>query len=257
MKRRDEDIRGWVGSLLFHVLLGLLFFLWEVKVTTGEPEYVELSFGTVSKLQTPLPPTAGVPGSEGGAVVPTRAGQRVVDLPQRKFLAAEEVLRIPESRKLEVEDRPAQTRGRLTENIRGQKDRGVGTGIGTKERFATPGIGDYAGMVADPRATGVAGNDAGSSVSMSMTWSDGGTRKKVSGELPQYPEGVNVEAQIKIETVVMPDGSVKSLKPAQKGNTKLEEAAMKAVRFWRFEPLRKSVPQREQVCTITFNFRLQ
>jgi outer membrane biosynthesis protein TonB len=68
---------------------------------------------------------------------------------------------------------------------------------------------------------------------------------------------VNVEAQIKIQTVVLPDGSVKAVQPLQKGNTKLEEVAMKELRFWRFEPLRRPQPQIEQTCIVTFLFRLK
>jgi TonB family protein len=90
-----------------------------------------------------------------------------------------------------------------------------------------------------------------------MQWSDGGTRRKISGALPEYPRGANVEARITLGAVVLPDGTIKSLKPLQKGNTRLEEAAMKEVRLWRFEPLKSSVPQREQACSIAFNFRLR
>lgn len=256
MHRRQDNIRAWVGSILLHVLLCVSLLLWEVGRTTAEPEFIELSWGAVAKVSPPVPPRAGLPGSEGAVSTPA-AGSRVVDLPERKFPPADEVIRVPDASKMEAEERPAPKRGRVPATAQGTKDRGAGAGVGSRERFASPGIGEHAGAVADPLATGPAGSDAGSSVSVSMTWSDGGTRKKVSGDLPEYPEGVRIEAQIRIEAVVLPDGSVKSLKPAQKGNTKLEEAAMKAVRLWRFEPLRRSAPQRDQLCTITFNFRLQ
>ncbi|MEX0601783.1 MAG: energy transducer TonB, partial [Bacteroidota bacterium] len=62
---------------------------------------------------------------------------------------------------------------------------------------------------------------------------------------------------IKILTVVGPDGSVKTLQPAQKANTALEDAAMKEVRYWRFEPLKTSQPQADQNCVITFLFKLK
>jgi TonB family protein len=83
------------------------------------------------------------------------------------------------------------------------------------------------------------------------------TRRKLSGELPTYPQGATVSAQVRILTIVFPDGTVRSVQPEQKANRLLEEAAMKAVRSWKFEPLGSSLPQVEQSCIITFSFRLR
>jgi len=101
------------------------------------------------------------------------------------------------------------------------------------------------------------GSGLGDSFGYSMSWLRGGTRRKLSGNLPKYPRGVNVEAQISILTVVSPDGSVKSVQPVQKANTQLENAAMKELRYWKFEPLRPSAPQVDQNCVVTFNFKLK
>lgn len=91
----------------------------------------------------------------------------------------------------------------------------------------------------------------------SMHWLHGMTRRKISGELPKYPQGAAVSAQVRILTIVLPDGTVRSVQPEQKANRLLEEAAMKAVRFWKFEPLGSSLPQVEQSCIITFSFKLK
>jgi TonB family protein len=91
----------------------------------------------------------------------------------------------------------------------------------------------------------------------SLRWLQGMTRRKVSGELPTYPPGVNVSAQVRILTMVLPDGTVRSVQPVQKANRLLEESAMKAVRFWKFEALGLSLPQVEQSCIITFYFKLK
>lgn len=104
--------------------------------------------------------------------------------------------------------------------------------------------------------SGEGGDGEGSGV-FSMQWLHGLTRRKLSGELPKYPQGANVSAQVRILTVVFPDGTVRSVQPEQKANRLLEEAAMKAVRFWKFEPLGSSIPQVEQSCVITFSFKLK
>ena len=101
------------------------------------------------------------------------------------------------------------------------------------------------------------GSGTGDSFGYSLSWLHGGMRRKLSGALPKYPLGVNVEAQIGILVVVTPDGSVKSVQPAQKANTQLENSAMKELRYWRFERLRSSAPQIDQTCVVTFNFRLK
>jgi TonB family protein len=92
---------------------------------------------------------------------------------------------------------------------------------------------------------------------MAMEWSGGGMRRKLSGALPAFPAGESNEAQIRIQAVVTPEGRVESVRPVQKGNARMESAAMKEVRAWTFEPLPPGVAQRNQTCLITFNFRLR
>ena len=104
--------------------------------------------------------------------------------------------------------------------------------------------------------SGENGGGEGSGV-FSLQWLHGMTRRKLSGELPTYPQGATVSAQVRILTIVFPDGTVRSVQPEQKANRLLEEAAMKAVRSWKFEPLVSSLPQVEQSCIITFSFRLK
>ncbi len=101
------------------------------------------------------------------------------------------------------------------------------------------------------------GGGSGDSFGYTMSWMRGGTRRRLSGNLPKYPPGVNVEAQISILAVVSPQGLIKSVQPAQKANTQLENAAMKEVRYWKFEALRSSAPQIDQTCIVTFNFKLK
>ena len=99
--------------------------------------------------------------------------------------------------------------------------------------------------------------DGGGSGAFSLQWLHGMTRRKLSGELPKYPQGATISAQVRILTIVFPDGTVRSVQPEQKANSLLEEAAMKAVRFWKFEALGSSLPQVDQSCIITFSFKLK
>ena len=104
--------------------------------------------------------------------------------------------------------------------------------------------------------SGENGDGEGNGV-FSLQWLHGMTRRKLSGELPKYPHGATISAQVRILTIVLPDGTVRSVQPEQKANRLLEEAAMKAIRYWKFEPLVSSLPQIEQSCIITFFFKLK
>jgi TonB family protein len=99
--------------------------------------------------------------------------------------------------------------------------------------------------------------ETGSTALSSWQWTNGGKRKKISGALPAYPAGVTATAQIKMEVMVAPNGHVRSVRPAQRGNTHFEEAASRELRKWRFEPLPRSFPQRDQRCLVIINFSLR
>jgi hypothetical protein len=101
------------------------------------------------------------------------------------------------------------------------------------------------------------GNGEGGGIGYSMKWLAGGTRRKVAGALPKYPEGTRVEAEIRLFAVVAPSGAIEALHPAQKADSRLEDAALKEVRYWRFEPLKSTQPQVDQTCEITFLFTLK
>ncbi len=129
------------------------------------------------------------------------------------------------------------------------------SGVGTNIRNVIGGEGNNGGGQGGNAEKFGGGN--GGAFGYSMNWLNGGVRRKLRGALPTYPPGANVEAQIDILAIVTPDGSVKSVQPAQKGNSRLEDAAMGKLRYWKFEPLRSSVPQIDQTCVVTFNFKLK
>jgi hypothetical protein len=129
------------------------------------------------------------------------------------------------------------------------------SGVGTNPHNVLGGEGDNGGGQGGDADR--FGSGSGDAFGYSLSWLRGGTRRKLSGALPQYPAGVNVEANIGILAVVAPDGSIKSVQPAQKADSRLENAAMKELRYWKFERLRSSAPQIDQTCVVTFVFKLK
>jgi len=265
---RSNDAKGWIGSIIFHAIVAIILLLWKVSVPSIDRQFIEVTWGKISNVTVPSSPRPSAAPSAGqeniqpdkhasAVAAKPNLPARKLDLPERRFDLPDESLPIPQTRKIDVTEQSS-SRGKVQigDNFVPSKDRGTsGTPIGRKEKFSVSGKGEAAGNVSEPGMS--TGSGVGEAVAVSVEWNEGGTRKKIGGELPSYPSGVKVEAQIKIEAVVEPDGSVKSCKPTQKGNTKLEEVAMEKVRLWMFEKLRSSLPQKDQTCVITFNYRLQ
>lgn len=120
----------------------------------------------------------------------------------------------------------------------GSSSRDVGTkdgspdGTGLGDKGSGPGLGPGIGPI---------------------DWGGGGNRSVLYKKLPQYPSGVNTSAEIKIRFTVSRDGMVISMVPLQKGEPALEQAAMKALKQWRFNPLKDD---RMMYGIITFTFKL-
>jgi len=83
-----------------------------------------------------------------------------------------------------------------------------------------------------------------------------GQRTIYSYSLPSYPAGVDKEIDIKLRFSILPDGTVGDVFPIRKGDTRLEMAAIRSLKQWRFEPIQTGKKVRGQVAVITFPYRL-
>jgi protein TonB len=75
---------------------------------------------------------------------------------------------------------------------------------------------------------------------------EGGSRKTLSRVMPVYPElarRLNVNGTVKLDALIAPDGKVASTEVVG-GNPILIQAAVDAVRKWRFEPSAQQTKQR-------------
>ncbi|MGB9770374.1 MAG: TonB family protein [Candidatus Kapaibacteriota bacterium] len=123
-------------------------------------------------------------------------------------------------------------------NSAGTGSRDIGNPDGTKE-----GTG-----------LGVSGLGPGSGYGLGdIEWGGGGNRIVLYKVLPKYPQGYNVNAQIRLKFTVAPDGTVTSIVPLQKGDPVLERAAIEALRQWRFNRLKET---KEMYGIITFTFKV-
>lgn len=259
---RERQI-GWAGSVGLHVLLMLLFFFMHVPEILQKQEFIEVSWGATASpsLSATVPTAASSPVKEATPAVKQpvkiqKSAQPVIPPERRSLDLSDEVIQVPKTDKMDVPESGAKSQPVETKTV-GERDSRTGQDVGEREQI-TPGSATGTGPGgSSPLGSSGVGADVDRGVSYSVQWLDGGSRRKIGGDLPKYPEGVNVEAQIKITTIVMPDGTVKAVSPVQKANTKLEDAAIKEVRLWRFEPLRSNQPQEEQNAVITFLFKLK
>ena len=219
-------------SLLIHLLLLLLFLLLKFSVDYPPKEYVELSFGVSGDVGS-----SGAIGTQVKQVeelskpevkdetVDKSTEVKEVELPKAKNTSEENVIKPADKTKEET----TSTKTKTTED--------------TKDKTTTEGQ----------------GNKAKGEGSFGFDFEEGGlgTRRIYSYIEPSYPEGVHKQIDIRLKFAILPDGTVGTILPLTKADTKLENAAINSLRQWRFEPLSPNQKQTEQTAVIVFHYRLQ
>ena len=261
-----ETTLGWTGSIVFHIAAAFIFFLVRPsQPDSQQQEFVEFSFGGgIASSYGPMPKgdvlPEGTPPPPIGqtGVVASGVG---VDLPtQQNTLPSDEIVNSRPTKKLEANDNPTAVPGERKGMADVQRESPASSSLGfpggEKNAVGKPGV-PTGSEVAAPFNAGGAGSSIGDNISYNVQWAGGKSRNLISGDLPKYPPGVNVEAQIRLRVVVQPRGTVKSIQPLRKGDTRLENAAIKEVRSWRFQSLQSAQPALDQACTIIFNFKVK
>ncbi len=109
---------------------------------------------------------------------------------------------------------------------------------------------DIAGTGLKDRGTGRGAGDGFGDID----WGGGGNRVLLSKKLPQFPKSVKSNARIELRFKVLSDGSVSQVIPLQKADPALEQAAINAIKQWRFNPLQEN---KEMWGTIPLTFILR
>ena len=146
----------------------------------------------------------------------------------------------------------------------GSSQNGRGSGGGVDSTIGN-GSGGGAGLTGKPGFGGgfgdrfVPGNPANNSATGTpyrIEW-NGVDRSLLTGDRPQFPAGVRQSGTVKIRITVDPSGNVLSMIPVQKADSRFDEAAMAAIRTWRFSRLSGNYPQLNQSAVATFVFKLE
>lgn len=222
---------SYSASVIFHLILLLLFLLINLSYEYKTKDYVELSFGVLGGAGS-----SGATGTEFDEVL-EKAELQEKDITKNKNLEVKEV-ELPKAKNTDFSDiTPAQKDKEVKkETIKQTEQRVSENATGDKKGNLNQGTGDFG---------------------FHFEGGGLGTRKIYSYVIPAYPEGVNKEIDIRLKFTIKPDGTVGSIFLLSKADTRLENAAINSLWQWRFEPLNANQVQGDQTAVIVFPYRLQ
>jgi protein TonB len=235
------DWIGLVVSVLLHA--GLFFLAASLTATTPPPQqlgYVEVEFGEFSAGQ-PVDATETVeeeaaPEAEEKTPEPETEPEEAAEEPQ-----TEQVDLPTEEQESEETIPPAEEEAEPPE---------------TEPKPERDQAADQQEPSPEPSENETGDPGEGATEEASAPYNiEGLDRDPEFAPLPSYTEKVN--ARIRVQITVNPEGRIVKRIPLIKGNPKLEAAVMDALQRWRFNPLPPGAPQENQTGTITFTFRLE
>ena len=219
-------------SFVLHAIVIALLLLINLSFDYNPPEFVELSFGNTNET--------GSSGAQGNKIdiVKETPAQSEKETSEEKNTEVKEV-ELPAAKNTEDENiiKPASDKKEIAEK---------------KTEINTETVVSNSNSVEKGNNSETEGN-----FGFDIDWGGKGTRKIYSFILPQYPEGVKKEVNIKLQFSILPDGTVGTIIPKIKADTRLENVAINSLRQWRFEPLGPNQKQVEQMAVIVFPYRLQ
>jgi len=219
-------------SILLHVLVLILFMLLNLSFDYEPSDYVEVTFGVSTET--------GSSGSEGNQI------EKVEEIakPEEKTVTEEK------NKEVKEVDLPIAV-NTSEENIIKPAEKNTEVSVESKTENVKPEISNVASTGKGNEAEGEG------SFGFDIDWGGKGMRKIYSYNLPQYPSGVKKDIDIKLQFTILPDGTIGTIIPKIKADTKLENSAINSLRQWRFEALSSSQKQVEQTAVIIFPYRLQ
>lgn len=229
MTENNVRNKSFVYSIVFHAVFIILFAFINFSVGMEEEEYVTIGFGSGLSMGS-AGPVGQDPVTEKNQPQPEKQKPKLdekkkVELPKSVNTDKENLITETDKKKEkdDISDEKVKPLSQDDSKTKGTEQVGEGEG----------GFGfeiDFGGK---------------------------GMRKIYSYNLPEYPEGVSKEIDVRLRFTIMPDGTVGKIFPLIKADARLELAAINSLRQWRFEPLPQNAKKIDQTVIITFPYRLQ
>ncbi len=256
LERINHFKKAYIYSAFIHVALFILMLNMTVFFEVEPPQFYELNLGSVSsrRIEQIIRESRRNEAARSEGQTP----QQRVEVPERKMIEIEEpTISVPAENRIESRDIisnaerqtirveqpsfeiPALNRDAFTMD---RKEVYEGSIINVGEQ---PGSGIETGTIGKEFADfEIEGEITGRGI--------------LSKPLPEYPDGLNKNARIKISFIVFSNGTVSStdMFPVRKENAVLEALAMEKLKLWRFSSLTAG-DNRNQKGLITFEFKVK
>ncbi|MCX6168531.1 MAG: energy transducer TonB [Ignavibacteriales bacterium] len=219
---------SYVISISFHILLAIIFLF--IKMSTDSPaeDYLLVGFGSGSGL--------GNPSSIGT----TKTIDENKTTPEKS---------VDKKDKLKKVDLPKANQTDENNVVVKNDKKKENSEIATSEIKPL--------VKGDNKKTGSEiGGEGDGGFGFELDFGGKGVRRIYSYNLPEYPEGVAKEIDVKLRFTILPDGTVSRIVPLIKADARLEFVAINSLKQWRFEPLPSNAKQVEQTVVIIFPYRL-
>lgn len=217
-------------SVIIHVIIFLIFLVIKINAYYPSKDFVEVTFGVSGKSGS-----VGILGADINKSKNLKKGKTTKKKPTVK--RKEKKIELPKSsstNKIKLnKSKKTKTKSGVVLKEKTRKNKSVKKGNKGKKNIGK--------------------NNSG----YDIDWGGRGQRRIYSFSLPEYPRGVNKEINIRLRFTILPDGTVGSIIPLIKADTRLEDAAIKSLRQWRFEPLTTGQSKVVQTAVIIFPYRLK
>ncbi|MGE5497685.1 MAG: energy transducer TonB, partial [Syntrophothermus sp.] len=249
---------SFLVSAGLHLAVLALFLFWKINLPSPPQEYVEIGFG--------MP---GGSGGGGGEVEQMNQNTDLAASNQNQAIASDAMQnldkdnsQITQPKTNEKDEEKVVTspvKEKVAQNASDVKNQNAGAS--NIDRAKSP-----AGFGTNPLGSGIGngkgsgkgngnGEGDGNGDGYGIDWGGRGNRRIYSYQLPAYPDGVSKEIDVKLKFSIRPDGTVGTIIPLMKVDTRLENAAIRSLQTWRFEPMTSG--NYEQWAIIVFPYRLQ
>lgn len=233
MKLKEPKKASYLFSISIHALLALWLVFANIGSNTEQEDYLLVGFGPGFGMGGGGAAGQGEQPSTGAMAPETPPEKKVedkkVDLPKADRFKDDEAIASPSKKKSEDETSVSKVKPLFKSNTKGD-----GFGYG-------------------PEGNGTGGGGFG----FELDFGGRGVRRIYSYSLPEYPEGVSKEIDLRLRFTILPDGTVSNIIPLIKADARLEMTAINSLHQWRFEPLPSNAKQLDQTVVITFPYRLQ
>ncbi|TSA30598.1 MAG: TonB family protein [Ignavibacteriales bacterium] len=219
---------SYLVSISFHLILALIFLFVKMSGESNPQEYLLVGFGSGSGS-----------GSPGAQFQKTTVDENKT--PEEKSIKKKEELKkveLPKSKQTDEDNLIASNKKKEKDEVNNSKVKPLVKGNARKEGSEL-------------------GGEGSGGFGFELDFGGTGKRRIYSYNLPEYPEGVSKEIDVKLRFTILPDGTVSKIFPLIKADARLEFTAINSLKNWRFEPLPKNAKQIDQTVVITFPYRLQ